>query len=41
MMGKNRRKQILYLDKTHKKYLNVDSNEEVDFLKWLDEAVSL
>lgn len=39
--GKNRRKQLEYFDKTHNKNLSVDSMEEIDFLKWLDEAKNL
>lgn len=39
--GKNKRKQLEYFDKTHNQVLSVDSQEEVDFLKWLDEAHEL
>lgn len=39
--GKNKRKQLEYFDKIHNQSLSVDSIEEIDFLKWLDEAKRL
>lgn len=39
--GKNKRRQIEVFDETHGTMLSVDSAEEVDFVRWCDEAVKL
>lgn len=39
--GKNKRRQLEVYDETHNTLLSVDSQEEVDFIYWCDEAVKL
>lgn len=39
--GKNKRRQLEVFDETHSFMLSVDSAEEVDFVRWCDEAVKL
>ena len=39
--GKNKRRQLEVFDETHSSMLSVDSAEEVDFVRWCDEAVKL
>ena len=40
-MGKNKRRVLEVFDAKHGKNLEVDSQEEVEFVKWLNEATSL
>ena len=40
-MGKNKRRQLEYFDEFHNQKLMCDSNEEIDTLNWLNEAVNL
>lgn len=37
--GKNKRRQLEVFDTTHNTTLSVDSNEEIDVVHWLNEAV--
>lgn len=39
--GKNKRRQLEVFDEIHGTMLSVDSAEEVDFVRWCDEAVKL
>lgn len=39
--GKNKRRQLEVFDETHNVMLSVDSQEEIDMVRWLDEAVQL
>lgn len=39
--GKNKRRQLEVFDETHKIILSVDSQEEVDMIYWLNEAINL
>lgn len=39
--GKNKRRQLSAYDVTHNQILSCDSQEEVDFIEWLNEAVEL
>lgn len=39
--GKNKRRQLTCYDDMHKQELSVDSQEEVDTLAWLSEAMTL
>lgn len=40
-MGKNKRRQLEYFDQFHSQKLMCDSNEEIDTLNWLNEAIKL
>lgn len=40
-MGKNKRRVLEVFDSKHGKNLEVDSQEEVEFIKWLNEATAL
>ena len=39
--GKNKRRQLEAYDEVHKLMLSVDSQEEVDMINWLNEAVEM